>query len=132
ARRQAAAAQHVLDVALVELRNLVEDLVHHVCGEVVGADIDEGSLHGSADRRTAERRDHCFRHVIESRGPCPGTTRGKSAWTDSTRSRMRMPSRWSSSCSTARASKPSHQSFAPSESLTRMRRARRTSAVIAG
>src|SRR5205823_2931177 len=63
AARQAAAADQVLDLRRVELRNLVEDPVHDMGREVVGPDVDEGALPRSPYRRAAIGHDHCFGHV---------------------------------------------------------------------
>src|SRR5581483_9122507 len=62
ARGQAAAAEQVLDLGVVELGHLLEHLADHVRGEVVGPDVDERALAGAADRGTAGGDDHCFRH----------------------------------------------------------------------
>src|ERR1700694_2516875 len=70
APRQAAAADQVLYLAAIELWDLIEDLGHHVGGQVVGPDVDEGSFACPTDRRTTQSHDHCISHglnIVRSR-----------------------------------------------------------------
>jgi hypothetical protein len=62
---QTTAADHVLDLGAVQLRDLVHDLAEDEGGEVVGADVDEGSLASAADRGAAVGDDHGFCHGVE-------------------------------------------------------------------
>jgi len=61
-----AAHHQVIDLARVERRNLVQRRTHHLCGEVVGSDIDQRTLAGAADRRTCGRNDDGFSHDVSS------------------------------------------------------------------
>src|SRR3984893_12011460 len=66
---KAAAADQVLDLGAVELGHLIEDFVHHVGGEVVGTDFDEGSLASPPDRGAAAGNDHSIGHARIIRPP---------------------------------------------------------------
>src|SRR4029077_2080266 len=59
---QAAAADEVFDLGALELRQLLEHLRDDVGREVVGPDVDQGSLARAADRRAAQSGDHCISH----------------------------------------------------------------------
>ena len=55
-----AAADHVVDLAAVQLRDLLEHLVHDIGAQVVRPLIDERALDGAADRCPADRGDNDF------------------------------------------------------------------------
>ena len=62
AGRLAAAQDHVLDVAPVERRHLVQHGVDDERREVVGPQVLQRPLHGPADRGAGGRDDHGFGH----------------------------------------------------------------------
>ena len=51
-------------VAAVQLREAVEHLVHHAGGKVVGADVDQRTLHRAADGGPAKGDDDWLGHVL--------------------------------------------------------------------
>ena len=61
---QAAAEDEVLDLAAVELGDLVEHPRDHRRGEVVGPQVDERALQGAADGRPAGGDDDGFGHEL--------------------------------------------------------------------
>ena len=57
---QGAAADHVLDLAAAQLRDLLEHLVGDERAQVIGSLVDERALDGAADRRPADGGDNDF------------------------------------------------------------------------
>jgi hypothetical protein len=57
---EGAAADHVIDLLPVQLRDLLEHLIGDEGAEVVRALVDERALHGAADRGPADADDDGF------------------------------------------------------------------------
>ena len=72
ALRHAAAAEDVLDQGRVDVGVALEQLVDDEGAHLLGAQLGQRALEGTADRRADGVDDHCFGHSVVSLGCCSG------------------------------------------------------------